>query len=455
MTTKFTSLLIGLLISPFILLSGCKKEIRTSFTASPANDPYPALRAAGFENRIIPFSPIAGSEAGDLAKLIPVLQNKQVVGLGEATHGTAEFQTAKHKVFQLLATTLQFKNLIIEENFSAVVPVNQYLLSGAGEVDLLLKGLRSDMFKTTTFKALVLWMRDFNRGKPETDQLQLFGMDAQNTGFSAKAIQKMISQYEPAYLPVYNTTATSFLADLTDFPTPEAALAALPALHQKIDDVKMHITANSSIYINGAGTMGYQLLQQHMHCIEQALNQYDGFVTGMSTGFAIRDKNMADNVKWVEQYRGTGSKAMVWVHNGHINLQPQDYFGTGGIKVLGTNLKEMYGAAFYAIGFAFNEGAFNAVNAKTGNTTVFTLQPYRKAYLSLAFARFNIPCFFYDIAGNRNDAALHTVFDKPYDTYQLGAGYDNNIKNALWTYNYSKEFDGLIFIAKTNPTEAL
>jgi erythromycin esterase-like protein len=115
----------------------------------------------------------------------------------------------------------------------------------------------------------------------------------------------------------------------------------------------------------------------------------------------------------------------------------------------------MYGAAFYAIGFAFNEGAFNAVNAKTGNTTVFTLQPYRKAYLSLAFARFNIPCFFYDIAGNRNDAALHTVFDKPYDTYQLGAGYDNNIKNALWTYNYSKEFDGLIFIAKTNPTEAL
>jgi erythromycin esterase len=430
---------------------GCRED---GPLQSPTAKLYDELEKNGFANKMVPFSPQPGNEVGDMQRLEAQFSGKQVIGFGEATHGTAEFQTVKHRMFQLLATRMGFKSLVIEENFSAVVTVNEYINTGMGNINTLLAGLRSSMFKTVEFKNLVNWMKAYNTGKTDAEKVQLFGMDAQNTGYSAKAVQQMVATYEPTYLTQYNQAAEAMLADLTNYPSEQAAIAALPQLKQQWAAVRQHIEAASSVYTTGAGAKGYALLQQHIAIVAQALNQFSAFVNGMNSGFAIRDKNMADNVKWAETFVGTGSKLMVWVHNGHINTQQQDYFGKGPINVLGTNLKAMYGSSFYSVAILFNQGAFSAVNANTGQNQVFTLAPYSKANMSVALARFNQPCFFYHLQGSGN-SALDQLFNRSYRFYQLGAGYDNKLENAIWEYNLYKEFDGLVFISKTVAYTAL
>ncbi len=427
----------------FILLVSCKKNSITP--TNSVEQIKAAFREDGFSDLIVPFSATPSESVADLQKLKTSLNGKQIVGMGEATHGSAEFQTIKHRYFQFLVTEFGFRSLVLEENFSAVVPLNEYIVSGSGNVTELISGLRSSMFKTKEFYDLVVWMRSYNQSKSEADKIKLYGMDAQNTGYSAKAAQKLIEQYDNSYLTTFNSLAASFLVDLTDFKSDQEAVAALPSLVTKADQIAKHVEDNAATFA-AAGEKKYALLRQHIRIIQQALNQYTQFVIGSSQGFETRDKNMATNVQWVESNEGAGSKVMVWVHNGHINLQPSNYFSAGkAINTLGTNLRKAYGSKFYSIGFIFNQGGFSAVNEK-GQIQNFIVKPYPSAYLANAMATLNTPIFFYDLALNASKTKLTEVFSKEYNTYTVGASYFGNPNDIVLALNFLKEYDGLIFI---------
>jgi erythromycin esterase len=413
-----------------------------------------AFQEKGFSTMIVPFSTVPSASIADLQNTKTSFTGKQIVGMGEATHGSSEFQTVNHRYFQLLASDLGFKALALEENFSAVVPLNEYIVSGSGNVSDLINGLRSSMFKTKEFYNLVMWMREYNQSKSEGEKLKLYGMDAQSTGYSAKAAQKIITQFDNTYLSTFNSLAASLLVDLTDFKSPQKALAALPSLVTNAEQISKHIEASASVYA-AAGEKQYALLKQHITVIKQTLNQYTQFQISNSAGFETRDKNMAANVQWIESNEGLGSKIMVWVHNGHINLQPSRYFsGNKAINTLGTNLRNIYGDKFYSVGYLFNQGSFNAVN-NNGESQVFTVNPHPSAYLAQAMASLNVPIFFYDMAMNSKKAKLLELFNKEYDSYTVGASYNGYEYEVIISLNFSKEYDGLIFIEKTNAYKPL
>jgi erythromycin esterase len=435
------------------IFSACKKDKEVD---PPADTPEGYLqqitdvfKAEGFANKIVPFSATPSNSVADLQALRPILANKQVVGLGEATHGTSEFQTIKHRMFQLLATDLGFKNLVIEDNFSAVVPVNEYIRTGNGDVTTLLNGVRSSMFKTVEFRNLVQWMRAYNEGKSESEKINLYGMDAQNPGPSAQAVQAAVQQYDNGYLATYNNLASSLLVDFSDFSSVEAFIAAVPDLRNRVAQIRSYVEANSNRYINGAGQGGYNLLLQHIRILEQVMAQNVAGIASESEGFAARDKNMADNVQWIEQYTG-GGKSVVWVHNGHIALQQQTYLSRTPINVLGTNLKATYGDRFYSIGFIFNEGTFSAFDMKANppQSRDFTVQPYENAILARALASQSVPVFFYDMRQG-NQGRLVEVFTPKYETYFVGAVASDDVKEVTMAYSPIKEFDGFIFVRKT------
>ncbi|MFM8738657.1 MAG: erythromycin esterase family protein [Cytophagales bacterium] len=137
---------------------------------------------------------------------------------------------------------------------------------------------------------------------------------------------------------------------------------------------------------------------------------------------------MAANVQWIESNEGLGSKIMVWVHNGHINLQQSYYFSNDvAINVLGTNLRNVYGSKFYSIGFLFNQGSFSAVN-NDRQSQVFAVKPLSSAYLAQAMSSLNVRVFFYDLAQSILKPKISQVFDKEHDMYFIGAGYTGKRK---------------------------
>src|SRR5262249_31303376 len=72
------------------------------------------------------------SDAGsaDLMALLPHLQDARIVAMGEATHGTREFQQFKVRMFRFLVERLGFTVFGIEADWPEALSVNEYVLGG-------------------------------------------------------------------------------------------------------------------------------------------------------------------------------------------------------------------------------------------------------------------------------------------------------------------------------------
>src|SRR5256885_16806030 len=126
----------------------------------------------------IPLRPVdAGSGFADLAPLTAVLKDARIVGLGESTHGTSEFQRVKHRLLEFLVTEMGYTAFALEASYSDAQPMNEYLLHGKGNRADVLTKLGYVAWDMEEFAAMVDWMRSYNRTVPEARKVRFYGVD--------------------------------------------------------------------------------------------------------------------------------------------------------------------------------------------------------------------------------------------------------------------------------------
>jgi erythromycin esterase len=126
------------------------------------------------------------------------------------------------------------------------------------------------------------------------------------------------------------------------------------------------------------------------------------------TRYIIRDRAMAENATWILEDEGPQCKMVVWAHNGHVARDPRGIFD-GAIVSMGMHLARKFGADLVVVGFAFGEGAFQAVVKEEGNR-----RPIREVALGSApdealdavLARTGVPVFLLDLRHVKDDVAL-------------------------------------------------
>ena len=86
------------------------------------------------EENVIPLTTTEPTENhDDLAFLSEMIGDARLVGLGEATHGSREFFTMKHRLVQYLVEEMGFTTFAIEANFPEAARINDYLHTGEGD----------------------------------------------------------------------------------------------------------------------------------------------------------------------------------------------------------------------------------------------------------------------------------------------------------------------------------
>ncbi|RYY52578.1 MAG: hypothetical protein EOO09_20980 [Chitinophagaceae bacterium] len=127
------------------------------------------------------------------ANLKPVFREKEVVGLGESTHGTAEFYRERYSISKFLIENCGYRSVILEADFASLLPLNDYVHTGAGNPDIILKQAGSWMFYTKPMGEFVRWIRQFNTTRPAGEQVYLFGMDI----FTVPVTPDSIDKWQP------------------------------------------------------------------------------------------------------------------------------------------------------------------------------------------------------------------------------------------------------------------
>ncbi len=173
-------------------------------------------------------TPEAGHGFADMQKLKQVVGDARIVSLGEATHGTREFFQLKHRMLEFLATEMGFTIFSIEANMPEAYRLNEYVLTGKGDVRKLLKGMYFWTWDTEEVLAMIEWMRKFNQsGK---GRVEFTGFDMQTPNVALEIVREFAAKYDPEYLPTLKTaSANAMMAKMDQQPGAYgAARATLP-----------------------------------------------------------------------------------------------------------------------------------------------------------------------------------------------------------------------------------
>lgn len=357
----------------------------------------------------------ADSSFEDLDFLKEHLQDKEVIALGEGTHGTKEFFDYKDRLVRYLVSNLDYKAITFESDYIAIEKIDDYI---NGNSDQLIP-LSGTALLFTNHK-LIEWLKKYNLSQPVAKKVHLVGLEARGfTNISAKilAVIPQLSESETAILERFKTIPYSNIKkdDLN------LLLAAIETLKKKANSV-LH-----QHYIN--------LLQQ------VALGYYQ-----KNIGF--RDAYMAENAAWAKE-NAEGKKLIVWAHNGHVAKT-----ALYNEPAMGKHLYERYTTKYFVIATDFNHGEVRVRKYLAKNKPLQDFSPLyypevdsEKAY-EYYFKQCKFKNFLIDVKTSSVHPILNTFFNRTLEMRMIGAlSIPVNKKMAI-----SENFDLIVFLNHTSST---
>jgi erythromycin esterase len=374
--------------------------------------------------------PVATVEAGngfdDLQRLKAVIGDARIVSLGEQTHGTREFFQMKHRLVEFLASEMGFTLFAIEANMPEAYLVNRYVLTGQGDPGELLKGMYFWTWNTQEVLDMIRWMREFNQSG--RGRIEFLGFDMQFTRVAANVVRDLVAKAESGYSG-HATELINRVNAANDRGTATAAdLAAAQELYG-------HLAQNRGGYLARASREEVDWGIQNARVMLQAMQMLAGTVS--------RDESMAANVDWILE-QNPDAKIVLWAHNGHVTKTP---------GAMGSYIAERYGPEAVALGFAFDEGSYNARNflgngGRVGANEALPPAPNSiEAYLNAA----GLPRFILDLRRVPAGGPA-TWLKQPRPFREIGA-----IAKRCGSYPTvaTDTFDGLIWIDQSTPSQLL
>jgi len=392
----------------------------------------------------------AGNGFSDLAPLKPLFKDVRIVGLGEATHGTREFFQFKHRMLEFLVTQMGFTVFAIEASYPGCLPIDDYVMFGKGDPDKALAGLGFSVWNTQEVRDMIEWLRRYNSWQPEEKRVHFLGVDMQRYTRAFSVIREFLSKTAPDKLadaeaamnPLwFDQGQFKTLWDMTKFMRPRAGAGPLlEALGAWFDQHREQLISRSS-------PTDYAIVRQHVRVLQQYM-----FMTAAAPGDVNprRDKAMAENVSWIFDLLGPETRMVLWAHNQHIQ------FGQTGW--MGGHLRAGFGQAYYALGFDFNEGAFQGWPARTAGPDWKELResrvgPAAEGSVGWVFTRAGQKVSSENFIINLRDApsqgAVATWLAAPHRMYFVGATVSPWPGGYLLPQVLGKTYDGLIFINRT------
>ena len=299
----------------------------------------------------------AFAQAADLSYVltdigeISVPPEVQVVGLGEASHGVAEYQEMKGEVFKALVKNNGCRTFIIEGDFGGALKVDEYICGGEGTAEESVAEIGFGIYRTREMADLVEWMRSYNEALPPEEALHFYGMDLQRFDNNKEYLFSVLEQVEPSLASQYRLK----MADLNDEKAYSLDKDTLTGAEDTLSTFMKELDALEEEVVKSLGQSAFDFarecaktIQDHVHL--QLSSSYN----------ATRDRLMYEKVQWFMEH-GDGSLLFINGHNGHIGKTSIARY-----TCLGKLLSEDLGSGYYSIGTDAAITAFQSQRSQGG-----------------------------------------------------------------------------------------
>jgi erythromycin esterase len=314
----------------------------------------------------------AARPTGDLAAMFGRGDHRPlVVGIGESTHGSRESIELRLPLTLALATRGPVV-VALEANWSHALAVETYVQGGAGDAEVLARGLRFFMWRNRELAAALVALRAHNR--TARHRIHVVGIDMQApadnlaaldgcpAGAAARAAMGWLGggTAEPALSDAQRAATMRDLATLVPPPSP----------------LRWPVKRCSRPYLRAA--------------LRTLLQRTESLGLGYFIGGQLRDRAMAANIAALAVE--TGMTVVVWAHNGHVERG-----GVDGQIPLGRVLAADARLRYIPVGMIANGGTFNARDRSDGALGVVELPPGGPLHLASHLAAVRAESFVLDL----------------------------------------------------------
>ena len=390
-------------------------------------------------------------ENGALDSLINYLGEATVVGLGEATHGSAEFFKMKDKVFRALVNDKDFRAIIFEIPWGNCLAVNDFVVNNINTAEKALDQTWYWVYNTQETVDLALWMNEENKSRLPEEKLFFVGCDPQGPNFEIEK-NVLLNYLEEYGAGVVDTVRSRYswlprvesLRDYHKLPIERININKenVSWVYDFIEDLREPLVIQS-------GKFKYEVALMAAHVIKHRELMFRIQSFGQT-----RDSLMAIYTQWWQKILPHSSKVGVWAHNLHVMDNPN----SGG-QWMGSYLRKFYGGNYKNVAFSFAKGGLNAF-----------LTNGRGEFLSVVEEQFVID----DVCRSSNylfeqaaadqfyiifdelqwPSAMSTYVTEPHDFFQMGAGFNNRFMHNYTSSMYlNRYWDAVIHFDYVSATE--
>ncbi|WP_251330341.1 erythromycin esterase family protein [Haloplanus pelagicus] len=332
-------------------------ESRTTTAGTPARTATETAHGTGLvdaiEREAVSFDPAPASDGLDA--VAARLSESPLVGIGENSHGVAEFKTLVEQIVRRLVADHGYRLVAIEGTLGDFAAVNDYITGGGVDLDSAMAGLDFYFWRTAAIRGLFEWLREFNAGRPPADRAVVRGYDAQFFDVNATAVRSYLDRVDPAYLAAIDDDLRPLTEPLYERHDVEFVTESRTSLFGALRD---RLRERRDAYVAASSVSEWRLIRRHLWTLERGLRfQAHLSAEAYTRGKRIRDEAMAKNVAWLRDWTGA-ERAVVLGSSNHT--MRNDGLGDDEAARMGHHLTRTFGDDYYSLGCLFGTGRFTA-----------------------------------------------------------------------------------------------
>jgi len=325
----------------------------------------------------------------DLSPVGTMIGDAPIVALSEASHGVPEPLEFRNRLFEYLVENKGFTAIALESGIVESRVVHDYVLgdSSASEDTALAEGISWTFDRLPQNRALVRWMRDYNRHSRNGRQIHFYGFDVPgspgepnaNRGMATALLEAMrylfrVDSHAAQALqhrlePLIENLRFDFQRTGDSPGYDRLSRVERDGLTALIADLNALMRQNKNKYAAATSTNDYEWAHRAAIGAEQAdswlreipldwVPSRDPLVLPSAqtrffpTATDLRDRAQAENLEWIIGREGPSGKVLVFGHRYHLSAATVKVAWAGWREQvpMGTYLRERFGKRFVTIG---------------------------------------------------------------------------------------------------------
>jgi len=427
--------------------------------------------AAGPEEAVVQvvrenLHPLTG-DATDYDPLLNLIGDARFVLLGEASHGTREFYSARADITMRLIQEKGFNAVAVEADWPDAHRVDCYV-RGRNEDASAEQALSSFerfpqwMWRNTVVRNFIGRLRAHNSGLP-TGELNVgfYGIDLYSLHSSMDAVLNYLRRVDPdaAAAAVERYSCFDHSGGDPQYYGQSVAFGANTSCEEEVVAQLIDLRMKAYEYVrrdSHSAEDDFFNAEMNAALVRDAEKYYRGMFKGRVNTWNLRDTHMADTLDALERHiagQGRLPKIVVWAHNSHLGDARATEMGEGGELNVGQLVRERHGAESFLVGFTTHTGTVTAATNWGDLPEKKQVRPSTSGSYEEILHAAGAPRYLLSL----RDEAIRDTLEKPRLERAIGVIYRPQTERVSHYFEarLSKQFDAVVHFDSTTAVQPI